>query len=140
MARSSFRFVPAAALVLLAGCSTSGATRSVGQDCVDATRPTYGFVVESPTSVVVTSAPSRKYRVSLAHPCPELERASGVGFANGPARWIGRGPDGMPLWANSIQGSRMICGHAGDRLTIREVGDRFDAPSPSCKISGIQRL
>lgn len=125
--------------VALAGCaSTSGAAST--QDCLDATRSVTGFEVESPTSVRVTLAPSRAYRVTLEQPCSDLGRAAGVGFANGPARLIGRGSDGQPLWANSVSGSPRICGRPGDQLTIRETFSRFDMPAPSCRIDRIERL
>lgn len=127
------------ACVVLAGCVTTSES-SAGRHCVDATRPTYGFEVESNTSVVVTSAPSRRYRVTLAEPCDELMRAGGVGFSNSPSRMVGRGRDGMPVWANAIQGSPMICGRAGDRLTIRGTFSGFDAPQPSCRIARVERL
>ncbi len=127
-------------LVALAGCASSSGTRSAWNDCIDGTRQVYDFQVESPTSVVVKVAPSRQYRVTLDRPCEDLAEAESVGFSNGPARWIGRGWNGQPLWANSLNGTTQICGRAGDRLSLRQRGYQFDYPARTCNIARVQRL
>lgn len=107
-------------------------------DCIDASRPVYGFEVESSTSVVMKVAPSRTYRVTLARDCPNLARASGVSVANGIPRQVGY-RDGRPVWANSV-GSIRICGRAGDRLMLRREFEDFSTPQEGCSIAYVEKL
>lgn len=137
------RFCLVSALALLAaGCSTYSNTAGTSHrdGCLDASRTVRKFEQVGPREVLVTIDVNRVYRVELANDCPVLAKAESVSFANGHPRMVGRGPNGAPFWANSINGNTLICGSAGDRLMVRERFDDFSSPQMGCRIQTVERV
>jgi hypothetical protein len=126
---------------MLGACATQPATSySTANSCLRADRSFELVKVEDRHHAIVRSRPGPSYRLTFAGTCelPHDTSQATIGFSNGPALVL----DGRhgPVWANRINGSALMCGHAGDRLTWREWPDQLDTPARQCRILSVERL
>lgn len=109
-----------------------------GPVCFDA-RHFRDIEVVGDHELVVHQGAHRSFRVVLRDSCPELEKARSLGFSSGPSRIVGRGPDGLPLYAEPLWPSGRICADGFSRVVAYPPFHQFDRPLVGCRIGHIAR-